>query len=71
MRYYAGHALFKKEQWDQINSPILNEILPRMHINRKTPRVQIYGSKLLGGFNFIPLQTIQFNEMIKILINGL
>ena len=70
IRYLAGFSLFTYDQWHNINSLIVNELLPRMTINRKTPQSQVYGLKLFGGFIILPLDVIHYTEMINILIRG-
>ena len=42
-----------------------------MKLNHKYPRVQILGTKIFGGENLLPLDVLQYSEMIKIVIKGL
>ena len=59
IRYPLPVTMFTSKQCDTIQKPFINAILPKMGMNRNTPRVVIYGPKVLGGLEIMDLRIEQ------------
>lgn len=59
------HTSFTSKQWDKIQSIILNATLPKLQINRNTPRAMILGTKRLGGLGMISLEVKNMQQSIQ------
>jgi len=59
---------FTEAQCNQIQSPALNALLPKLHINRKTARSIVHGPLLYGGLNLPHLYTSQGLHQLKFLL---
>ena len=59
IRYPLPVTMFTKEQCNEIQKPFIHAILPKLGINRNTPRVVVYGPKEYGGLELMDLRTEQ------------
>ena len=59
IRYPLPVTMFDSRQCNTIQRPIINAFLPKMGLNRHTPRVVIYGPKTLGGLELMDLRVEQ------------
>ena len=59
IRYPLPVSMFSNKQCHTIQKPFINAILPKMGINRHTPRAVIYGPKSLGGLEIMDLRIEQ------------
>ena len=59
IRYPLPVSMFSRKQCDTIQKPFIHAILPKMGINRHTPRAVIYGPTSLGGLNLMDLRIEQ------------
>ena len=58
-RYPLPVTLFSRKECDMIQKPFIHALLPKLGINRNTPRVIIYGPKSLGGLELMDLRIEQ------------
>jgi len=59
LRYQPPLLQLTKRECDKLMAPVLQAILPKMHINRNTSRAIIHGPEELGGLALPHLHTIQ------------
>ena len=59
IRYPLPVTQFSARQCNKIQQPFINAILPKMGINRHTPRVVIYGPISMGGLEMMDLRIEQ------------
>ena len=59
IRYPLPVTLFTMNQCMTIQRPFIDAILPKIGLNRKTPRVIVYGPKSLGGLEMMDLRVEQ------------
>ena len=59
IRYPLPVSLFTEKQCVSIQKPFIHALLPKMGLNRNTPRVIIYGPKSLGGLEIMDLRVEQ------------
>ena len=59
IRYPLPVTMFTRKQCDKIQKPFVNAILPKMGVNRNTPRAVIYGPKSMGGLEIMDLRVEQ------------
>ena len=59
VRYPLPVTIFNDKQCMTIQRPFIDAILPKLGINRKTPRVLIYGPKSMGGLEMMDLRVEQ------------
>ena len=59
IRYPLPVTMFNDRQCNKIQQPFIHAILPKMGINRHTPRAVIYGPKSLGGLEIMDLRIEQ------------
>ena len=58
-RYPLPVSMFSRKQCHKIQQPFVHAILPKMGINRHTPRAVIYGPRSLGGLELMDLRVEQ------------
>lgn len=71
VRYYAPIVIFTDEHWEEIQKTIINAILPKLRINRKTPRDVIYGVSTYGGMGIMKYKDMQEVEMLKMIVTNM
>ena len=59
IRYPLPVTMFTDDQCHEIQKPFINALLPKLGINRNTPRVVIYGPKEYGGLELMDLRVEQ------------
>ena len=59
IRYPLPVTQFTTKQCNKIQQPFINTILPKMGINRHTPRAVIYGPMSMGGLELMDLRIEQ------------
>jgi hypothetical protein len=59
IRYPLPVTMFTAKQCIQIQKPFVNAILPKIGLNRKTPRALVFGPKSLGGLEIMDLRVEQ------------
>ena len=59
IRYPLAVTHFTPQQCDNIQKPVIDALLPKMGLNRKTPRVVVYGPMALGGLEVMDLRLEQ------------
>jgi hypothetical protein len=62
---------FTELQCNRIQSPAINALLPKLHLNRKTARSIIHGPTLYGGMNLPHLFTSQGFHQLKFFLGHL
>ena len=65
IRYPLPVTLFTESQCMAIQRPFIDAILPKIGINRKTPRTIIYGPKTYGGLEMMDLRVEQVSTQIE------
>ena len=65
VRYYAPINMFTQCQWQKIQSIILQEFLPKIKMNRNTPRSIMLGIPSRGGLVITPAYTQHGYEIVK------
>ena len=55
-RYPLPVTQFSEKECDQIQKPFIHVLLPKLGMNRNTPRVVIYGPKSLGDLELMDMQ---------------
>jgi ribonuclease HI len=59
IRYPLPVTMFTREQCIKIQRPFVHAILPKLGLNRNTPRAIIFGPKSLGGLQLMDLRVEQ------------
>lgn len=70
MIYSIPHACFTEVQLDEINTIILSAILPKLHINRKSPLTVLHDPVQLGGFGIDSFQDINVVTLTSTILKG-
>ena len=66
IRYPLPVTLFSDSQCMKIQRPFVDAILPKMGINRKTPRCIIYGPRTMGGLEMMDVRVEQVSAIFEI-----
>jgi hypothetical protein len=59
---------FNKNQCDKLMTPILQSLLPKLHINRNTARSIVYAHIELGGLSLPILYTVQGLDKVQLFL---
>ena len=62
LRYFSPIVIFNDKQWNDLQKPVLNALLPNITINRKTPRHLIFAAIKWAGVGLTPFWVIQGYE---------
>jgi hypothetical protein len=71
LRYQPPLLQLTKRECDKLMAPVLQAILPKMHINRNTSIAIIHGPEELGGLALPHLHTIQGIDKLKLFVGHL
>jgi hypothetical protein len=71
LRYQPPLLQLTKRKCDKLMTPVLQAILPKMHINQNTLRAIIHGPEELGGLALPHLHAIQGIDKIKLFVGHL
>ena len=71
VKYIAGIVNFKKKQWNNIQSPILNECLACSGYNRRMPRAVVFGPAQYGGMGWEEINTTAMYEATNLALKHL
>ena len=69
--YPLSVSRLTSSQLKTLNGPIVSLTLNRMHYNKRTPRVVVYGPRSLGGLEFGSLETTQGAGKLILLLRHL
>jgi hypothetical protein len=69
--YGVTATTLTKEECEDIQRPVVNDILPKMRIARSAPRKVVFGTKQYGGLGLTHLAALQGNIRLQYLIGHL
>jgi hypothetical protein len=69
--YILHHTRFTTAQCKELDSPIVNSLLPKMGFNRNTPRKVVFGPRKYGGLAFTHIETEQLKLQLCYYVKAL
>jgi hypothetical protein len=69
--YGVPATTLTKEECEDIQRPVVNDILPKMGIARSAPRKVVFGTKQYGGLGLTHLADLQGNSRLQYLLGHL
>ena len=68
LHYSISITLFTQKQCNQIQSNIMSVLLPKMGLNRHTPRAVVFAPRELGGMGLIDFHSQQTSKHIEMMM---
>ena len=69
-RYYAPICTFTQKEWETLQSIVLHEFLPKIKVNRNSPRCIVNSPINRGGIGITPAYTQHGYEMVKYMLTA-
>jgi hypothetical protein len=69
--YGVPATTLTKEEYEDIQRPVVNDILPKMGILRSAPRKVVFGTKQYGGLGLTHLAALQGNGRLQYFLGHL
>jgi hypothetical protein len=71
LSYGTAATYLDNEECEAIHIPVVNAILPKMGVNRNTPRTVVFGTSKYGGLGLDSLADVQGFAQLQYLIVSL